>query len=269
MAKWENISKVNKILEDEHLLSVKYINDGEDIITSLSNGIVRIYKNRSMTTTHSLYHQSYLHIKHGRKPHVNVPATSCLVMPNTEESRCLACYTDGHVNLFDIDKEKIIETVSEERQIFNVVHHPSDPQFISLGEDGIIFLYDSTTMKVLMKYRPSFTNRLDGHTSRVFAAVFHPRNHNEFISGGWDNTIMFWDTRTSHAVRFIAGPHICGEGVDINWNGKEILTAAYQQREQTQIWDYSTGKLILSNPSYFVENGCLIITLWLEVLSQD
>lgn len=64
--------------------------------------------------------------------------------------------------------------------------------------------------------------------SRVFAACFHPRNNYEFISGGWDDLVHFWDLRQPHAVRHISGIHMCGEGLDINAKGTEVTRKKIQ-----------------------------------------
>lgn len=79
---------------------------------------------------------------------------------------------------------------------------------------------------------------------RIFATCFNPVSNFEFISGGWDNIICFWDVRQPTAVRQISGPHICGEGLDISEKGTEILSCAWQNEKQLCIWDYATGKLI-------------------------
>lgn len=63
---------------------------------------------------------------------------------------------------------------------------------------------------------------MDGHKSRVFSACFNPRSAHELISGGWDNTIQFWDTRQPYALRRISGVHMCGDGLDISRNGREV-----------------------------------------------
>lgn len=65
---------------------------------------------------------------------------------------------------------------------------------------------------------------MDGHTSRVFSACFNPKSAYELISGGWDDTVQFWDTRQAHAFRFISGVHMCGDGLDISRNGKEVIS---------------------------------------------
>lgn len=43
---------------------------------------------------------------------------------------------------------------------------------------------------------------MDGHRFRIFSIKYHPKYLNLFLSGGWDNTIQFWDTRQPHSIRF-------------------------------------------------------------------
>lgn len=63
---------------------------------------------------------------------------------------------------------------------------------------------------------------VDGHTSRIFQCCFNPRSNHEFVSGGWDEVVYYWDVRQPHAIRHISGIHICGEGIDINSKGTEV-----------------------------------------------
>lgn len=65
-------------------------------------------------------------------------------------------------------------------------------------------------------------NIMDGHTSRIFACAFNPKSHHELISGGWDNTVMFWDDRQPYATRYLFGVHMCGEGLDFDKPGKTV-----------------------------------------------
>jgi len=46
-------------------------------------------------------------------------------------------------------------------------------------------------------------DRVDGHHNRVFAGVYHPTDPNVFLTGGWDNTVQFWDARVQGSVRFV------------------------------------------------------------------
>lgn len=63
---------------------------------------------------------------------------------------------------------------------------------------------------------------IDGHTSRIFTCCFNPRSNHEFLSGGWDDVVHFWDLRQPHAIRHLSGVHVCGDGIDINTKGTEV-----------------------------------------------
>ena len=63
----------------------------------------------------------------------------------------------------------------------------------------------------------------DGHVNRIYSACFNPKNPYEFITGGWDDTVMFWDIRKSAANRYFSGVHMCGDGIDISKTGKEVI----------------------------------------------
>lgn len=75
---------------------------------------------------------------------------------------------------------------------------------------------------------------------------YHPTDENIILTGGWDNTVQIWDTRTDHAVRRIYGPHICGEALDMD--GDVILTGSWRPNKQLQLWDYGSGELIEDLP---------------------
>lgn len=52
------------------------------------------------------------------------------------------------------------------------------------------------------------------------------------------------DTRTGYSTRSIFGPHVCGDALDINAAGTEILTGSWREENALQRWDFATGKLI-------------------------
>lgn len=72
---------------------------------------------------------------------------------------------------------------------------------------------------------------------------------NLLISGGWDSVVHIWDLRTAEAVRSIYGPHIAGDALD--YQNNVILSGSHNAKDQIQLWDMSTGKLIESvDPSH-------------------
>lgn len=96
---------------------------------------------------------------------------------------------------------------------------------------------------------------MDGHRSRVFGVCFNPRSSHELISGGWDNTIQFWDIRQPYALRRISGAHICGDALDISRNGKEVyvLVSRIQKSKvvSTLTRSYSYGNVYKNCRSSF------------------
>lgn len=80
----------------------------------------------------------------------------------------------------------------------------------------------------------------------MYAAKFKADEPNVIITGGWDNTVQIWDMRTGVSVRSIYGPHICGDALDIDCTGKQILTGSWRPNDALQLWDYGSGEIIKS-----------------------
>jgi len=94
---------------------------------------------------------------------------------------------------------------------------------ISLRSDYSISKRSLRNVTLIPKYS-EMPDVMDGHKSRVYCACFNPKSMHELISGGWDDTIQFWDVRQAHSIRYIAGVHTCGDSLDISRNGKEVIS---------------------------------------------
>ncbi|KAL6448565.1 hypothetical protein ACFW04_000446 [Cataglyphis niger] len=159
----------------------------------------------------------------------------------------LATYANGCVKCWHYPTAQCIYTIREKRQTLGLAYHPQLPKFVTVGDDTNLYLYDEETKTRERVFHGSLSpDIMDGHKSRVFSACFHPKSAYEIISAGWDDTVQFWDTRQAHSLRFISGVHMCGDGLDISRNGKEILTCSWQKKDPLQLWDYGSGKLIVS-----------------------
>ena len=77
-----------------------------------------------------------------------------------------------------------------------------------------------------------------GHSNRVFCVKFDQDNANLIVSGGWDNNVKVWDIRQPSPVRSICGPFVCGDSIDLH--DQFLLTGAYRDSEQLQLWDFGS-----------------------------
>ncbi|CAH2073899.1 unnamed protein product, partial [Iphiclides podalirius] len=111
--------------------------------------------------------------------------------------------------------------------------------------DATLNMYDDETQTQERAFHSSGKrNVIDGHKSRIFACTFNPRSNHELVSGGWDDAVICWDARQPFATRYFLGVHLCGEGLDFDKPGKQILTCSWQDNDNIQIWDYGSCKLI-------------------------
>ncbi|KAG6797536.1 WD repeat-containing protein 5B [Apis mellifera caucasica] len=164
----------------------------------------------------------------------------------------IATYANGCVKCWHYPTNQCLYTIRENRQVLGLAYHSYLPKFVTMGDDAKLILYDEETkMQERVFHASESLEVMDGHKSRVFSACFRPKSAHELISGGWDNTIQFWDSRQPYALKRISGVHMCGDGLDISKNGKEllrkqILSCSWQRENSIQLWDYGSGKLLVS-----------------------
>jgi COMPASS component SWD3 len=168
-------------------------------------------------------------------------------------------YADGKIRFWHTTSGKLLSTIEEIDNEINALTYSKDGlKFTTVGTDGKIRIYDSMAMKlesslslgteivqtnsVLADYFVQGVT--SGHSNRVFISKFHPLNPNLLISGGWDDTIQFWDQRIGKSVKSIYGPHICGDALDFNDQGTNILSGSFTKKSNLQIWDFGSGQLI-------------------------
>ncbi|XP_074031543.1 uncharacterized protein [Leptinotarsa decemlineata] len=256
--------KVNIISQIEgprEVLCCKYNEEYDYLAAGYADGIIRVYQ--SATGEH-IFTLTDADVKDVRAPCTSIkhrpvskiyPITNCFT--GTYANGCVKCWS-YHFN-------QCLYTIKEKRQTFGITYHPRFPKFVTYGDDLRVYFYDEeskTQERVLMASENP--DKHDGHMSRVFAACFHPRNNYELITGGWDDVVQFWDLRQPYAIRHLSGIHICGEGLDINTKGTEILTCGFQTNDPLQIWDYGSGKgfLVWNQISTIVKSTfCLSLTL--------
>ncbi|GIY10270.1 WD_REPEATS_REGION domain-containing protein [Caerostris darwini] len=176
----------------------------------------------------------------------NLPVT-CVSASELDPAKplLLASYASGHTILWDMKEGQKLSTIHNDRQTLVNTFNIDCAAYAVSGSDAKIQIYDTETgteQQILQGTLDPET--MDSHTDRVFSLYFHPTKYNELLSGGWDDTVQFWDIRDSYSKRKIHGPHICGpNGIEF-WGEEKFITASWRKRKPLQVWEYDSGKLL-------------------------
>ena len=127
-----------------------------------------------------------------------------------------------------------------EADLYCIDYRKDGNLFAVAGKDFMVKIYDDSTKSLAVTLQ-SAGNLNPGHSNRVFSVRFTD-DPNLLVSGGWDNTIFFWDLRESKTVGFVYGPHICGDSIDTR--GDTMLTGSYSNKDVLQLWSIPERKLI-------------------------
>ena len=240
---------------DSAVMCLRYSPDGKFIAAGLSNGTIKLIDDK-WECVYQLSDDDTIREK--------LPVTSITMVPSpsnnsaakiknqkVEQSHMLyATYASGYIKKWHFTSpkhQKPLVSFKEDRTTLVGALNPSVERYITGGNSFHLKLYDTTTSQLIRELVPSDSRfKVDGHHNRVFAIQYHPRHDNNFLSGGWDNTVLFWDDRERHChpVRRLSGPHVCGDGIDIDPSVDHVLTSSWRNHETLQIWDYTSGELI-------------------------
>lgn len=219
---------------DNGIFAMKWSPDAEYLAIGCSDGGVRI-----LTKTGRLAYRL--------NTSGNMPVTAMKWKTTSSgvgsSSVLITTNSSGVIDCWHIQSQKNIYSISEENnQIFCLDYSLLGGKFGTAGKDQIIRVYDEKTNKLVCNLEKGFMSSHVGHSNRIFALKWKPDDENIILSGGWDNTVLFWDLRSKNCFRSIYGPHIAGQTVD--FQNDTIVTGSWRIKDTVQIWEFKTGKEI-------------------------
>lgn len=239
-------------------LCTKYSPDGSKIAVGLSNGVIKIFKSDTMSCIYHLADEETVKAR--------LPVTSIHFISSTKSKgeMLTATYASGQVKFWHVSSQKALHTIHEPRQVLASSISNDSRRIVTVGSSEQVYIYDIESGTKTYSCEPSPTTIvMDGHRFRVFAVKYHPSENHSFITGGWDDTVQFWDERQERSQGRIFGPHICGDGLDIDPKFNHILSASWRKQDSLQVWDFTSGKLIKTIPSEYGNESLLYSCQWM------
>ncbi|XP_050409930.1 WD repeat-containing protein 38 isoform X2 [Patella vulgata] len=235
---------------------------GTHLAVGLCDGTIKIYDSNSY---HLLYSLSDEDTVSSRLPVTQIRFRTAVLGDKPEYGHILiASYASGNIKYWHYTSGKCLSTVNEKRQTLALALNPDGSHLVSAGADPGMHIYDVETKQRIKTLEPSDSrDKMDGHRFRVFALKYNPNHPNIFISGGWDDTVQYWDDRQTHAIRRLNGPHICGDALDIDPIHNHILTGSWRKHRVLQIWDFAMGVKIKDVPQDTLNASQLYCAQWL------
>jgi WD40 repeat protein len=231
------------------IFSVKFSPDGNFIAAGCGDGAIRCFNAQTGALAYNLQGGS----------NIALPTTSLKFRPVTATTRTknvlISANAAGTVQHWHMTSGKCLHSIEEENknQVYALDYNIEGTKFVTAGKDTAVRVYDEATKTVLLNMQGGKGYGIDtapGHSNRIFSVRIFPDDENMVISGGWDNTVQFWDMRVGYAVRSIFGPHICGDSLDIV--GHRIITGSWRPDKQLEIWDSRTCEKV-SDISWHVQ----------------
>ena len=215
-------------------IGINYITispNGQDLILSLWNGQIHIISSRTGRLSYSLPLQKS-----------DVVITSTKYHPS-ENHLLLSVSSEGNISIYNyINQTFLLSSKENNNSIYCCEYSPSGDVFYTAGKNGQINQYDAETFKLLLQYSKDSPFSNISHSSRIYSLKMSKQNPSLLFSGGWDNRVIMWDTRTNQGMMSFGGPNICGDSIDIKNNN--LLTGSWREKNPLEIWDIRNNQCI-------------------------
>lgn len=170
----------------------------------------------------------------------------------------------GGIQLWDIATGELVGE-SSHPVIGKISFSPDGSRILGGGRDGIVWLWDSATMKCL--------GELAGHQQLVYSTAFSP-DGSQFLSGSFDGTTQLWDTATLQPIGELMVGHSEVQGLGFSPDGAKIVIGYADGT--VRLRDAMTRKLIgaplehmnVISSVAFNPDGSLILACFINQMSR-
>jgi WD40 repeat protein/serine/threonine protein kinase len=148
----------------------------------------------------------------------------------------------GDLMLWDLNSERVVRKASAlAGMVLKARFSPSGRRLATAGWDGIVRIWDSTTLNELLP--------LQGHTLRVLCVAFSP-DGDQLLSGGDDGSIRCWnaaplaDPPRHQPLRTFSGHEHAVYALALTPDGRRLISGGNDYT--ARVWDAETGGELLT-----------------------
>eukprot|EP00993_Chasmostoma_nieuportense_P001544 NODE_2416_length_1183_cov_129.358902_g2212_i1.p1 GENE.NODE_2416_length_1183_cov_129.358902_g2212_i1~~NODE_2416_length_1183_cov_129.358902_g2212_i1.p1 ORF type:complete len:361 (-),score=66.62 NODE_2416_length_1183_cov_129.358902_g2212_i1:96-1178(-) len=211
------------------VFSLSFSGDGQCLAASGQDGEVRAYGMKSGALAYRFSTNLF-----------QSPATVVRYRPDQRDRRNVAVVAtaSGHLQHWHVPTQRCLtKTVEQDNVIYAADFNAEGTTLATAGSDLAVRVYDEHKHTLTHTYKTN--DAWEGHSARICAVKWHPKDPNVLLTGGWDRTIRMWDVRQPNTVRQWFGPYLCGQGLDVM--GNTVVTGSCRLTQHLQFWELGSG----------------------------
>lgn len=222
-------------IENANVMMARWSPDDAMIAAALTDGTISLY---DFSTS------SFIHSLSCKTESVPMPVTSIRWRPASSRTKArnilLATTASGGVFHWHAASGKVLNYMSfADNQVLACDYNSEGTSFALGCKNSSVLIVDESTKSVVLDLSGE-GGEIPAHSNRVFSVKWI--NETLLVSGGWDNNLFIWDTRVGKIAKYIHGPHICGDSLDVQ--DEHILVGSYDIKAQLQLWNWKTGQKV-------------------------
>ena len=200
--------------------------DNSLAVAGLSTGSIQLFSTKTGRLSYYLYPTTE-----------EYPIMSVRFVPN-DPKHFLAASAGGQISLYSLQQqpEKVYTLNEYPNEIYAMEINNLGNRFAVGGRDRIIKVYDVKTAEIQRRlFKRMNYEASNGHINRINALHYNKFNSHMLISGGWDDTLQFWDLRMNESIHTILGPHCFSDSIDVY--DHTLVAGSLRIQNQIQLFD--------------------------------